>query len=134
MMSKQELQLKGVYSALFTIYDEQLRIQKDAVHKLMRFHQENGLRGFYVGGNSGEGMVLPVKTRMDMLEAVMEEKRGSTVIAHIGAATMQDVAALVQHADWCGVDVISSQIPVNVPAYNDDEIVEYYRCLSNMTK
>ena len=133
MMSNQKTQLKGVYSALFTIYDEQLNIKKDAVHKLMRFHQDNGLQGFYVGGNSGEGMVLPVKTRMDMLETVMEEKKDSTVIAHIGAATMQDVAALVQHADRCGVDVISSQIPVNVPAYNDDEIIEYYRCLSNMT-
>ena len=132
-MSNQKMQLKGVYSALFTIYDEQLNIKKDAVHKLMRFHQENGLQGFYVGGNSGEAMVLPVKTRMDMLETVMEEKKDSTVIAHIGAATMQDVTALVQHADQCGADVISSQIPVNVPAYNDDEIIEYYRCLSNMT-
>ena len=69
------IQLKGVYSALFTIYDEQMNVKKNAVHKLMKYHQENGLQGFYVGGNSGEGMVLPVKTRMDMLEAVMEEKR-----------------------------------------------------------
>lgn len=126
-------QLRGVYSALFTIYDQELNIKKDAVHKLMRFHQESGLQGFYVGGNSGEGMVLPIKTRMDMLETVMQEKKDSTIISHIGAATMQDVAILVQHADRCGVDVISSQIPVNVPAYNDDEIIEYYRCLSDMT-
>ena len=127
------MQLKGVYSALFTIYDRELNIKKDAVHKLMNYHQENGLQGFYVGGNSGEGMVLPIKTRMNMLETVMEEKKDSTIISHIGAATMQDVQTLVQHADRCGVDVISSQIPVNVPAYNDDEIIEYYRSLSNMT-
>ena len=128
-----KMQLKGVYSALFSIYDKELNIKKDAVHKLMNFHQDSGLHGFYVGGNSGEGMVLPIKTRMDMLETVMEEKKDSTIISHIGAATMQDVQTLVQHADRCGVDVISSQIPVNVPAYNDDEIIEYYRCLSNMT-
>lgn len=132
-MKKQTIQLKGVYSALFTIYDEELNIKKSAVHELMKYHQENGLRGFYVGGNSGEGMVLPVKTRMDMLEAVMEEKGDSTIISHIGAATMQDAEALLKHADKCGVDVISSQIPVCIPAYNDDEIVEYYRCLSRMT-
>ena len=92
-------QLKGVYSALFTIYDQELNIKKDAVHKLMNYHQENGLQGFYVGGNSGEGMVLPVKTRMDMLETVMEEKKDSTIISHIGAATMQDVQTLVQLAE-----------------------------------
>ena len=43
------MQLKGVYSALFTIYDRELNIKKDAVHKLMNYHQENGLQGFYVG-------------------------------------------------------------------------------------
>ncbi|MBR4059893.1 MAG: dihydrodipicolinate synthase family protein [Lachnospiraceae bacterium] len=132
-MKKQTIQLKGVYSALFTIYDEELNVKKGAVHKLMKYHQENGLQGFYVGGNSGEGMVLPVKTRMDMLEAVMEEKKDSTIISHIGAATLQDATELLKHADKCGVDVISSQIPVCIPAYNDDEIVEYYRYLSSMT-
>ena len=85
-MKNLTIQLKGVYSALFTIYDEQMNVKKNAVHKLMKYHQENGLQGFYVGGNSGEGMVLPVKTRMDMLEAVMEEKKDSTIISHIGAA------------------------------------------------
>ena len=132
-MKNQTMQLKGVYSALFTIYDEQLNVKKNAVHKLMKYQQENGLQGFYVGGNSGEGMVLPVKTRMDMLEAVMEEKKDSTIISHIGAATLQDAAELLKHADNCGVDVISSQIPVCIPSYNDDEIVEYYRYLSTLT-
>jgi len=132
-MKNCNIQLKGVYSALFTIYDEELNIKKSAVHKLMKYHQENGLLGFYVGGNSGEGMVLPVKTRMDMLEAVMEERKDSTIISHIGAATLQDATELLKHADKCGVDVISSQIPVCIPAYNDDEIVEYYRYLSTLT-
>lgn len=132
-MKNQRIQLKGVFSALFTIYDEELKVKKGAVHKLMKYHQENGLQGFYVGGNSGEGMILPVKTRMDMLEAVMEEKKDSIIISHIGAATLQDATALLNHADRCGADVISSQIPVCIPAYNDDEIVEYYRILASMT-
>lgn len=132
-MKKETINLKGVYSALFTIYDEELKVKKGAVHRLMKYHQENGLQGFYVGGNSGEGMVLSVKTRMDMLEVVMEEKKDSTIISHIGAATLQDATELLKHADKCGVDVISSQIPVCIPAYNDDEIVEYYRYLSSLT-
>ena len=132
-MENRQMNFKGVYSALFTIYDEELNVKKTAVHKLMDFHQESGWRGFYVGGNSGEGMVLPVKTRMDMLEVVMEEKKNSTVISHIGAATLQDATALLKHADECGVDMISSQIPVSIPAYNNDEIVEYYRYLAALT-
>lgn len=123
----------GVYSALFTIYDEELNVKKQAVHKLMKYHRESGLMGFYVGGNSGEGMILPVKTRKDMLEAVVEEKGDSVIISHIGAATMQDAEDLLRHADKCGVDMISSQIPVCVPAYKNKEIIEYYRCLSAMT-
>ena len=41
-MKNCRIQLKGVYSALFTIYDEELNVKKGAVHKLMKYHQENG--------------------------------------------------------------------------------------------
>ena len=132
-MNAKNNRFDGVYSALFTIYDKDLNIKKQAVHKLMNYHKEAGLKGFYVGGNSGEGMILSAKTRMDMLEAAMEEKGESIIISHIGAATLQDAADLLKHADKCGVDMISSQIPVCMPAYRNEEIIEYYRYLSKLT-
>jgi hypothetical protein len=106
------MQLKGVYSALFTIYDQELNIKKNAVHKLMNYHQENGLQGFYVGGNSGEGMVLPVKTRMDMLETVMEEKKDSTIRIKAGFVEGKaiDAAGVIALAELPSREALVAQV------------------------
>ena len=72
---------KGVYSAIFSVYDENMNVKKDTVRKLVNYHLESGLSGFYVGGNTGECTVLPNKTRIQMLETVKEENKGGKIIA-----------------------------------------------------
>lgn len=123
----------GIYSALYSVYDQDMNVKKDTVHGLMNYQRERGLAGFYVGGNSGECTILPNKTRMQMLEAVMENKKDSKIIAHIGAGHFDDTVELVQHADKCGVDAIASLPPSLTSYYKNDEVVEYYRRLAAMT-
>lgn len=127
------IRLDGVYSALFSVYDENMNVKRHTVHSLMQFQREQGLRGFYICGNTGECTVLPNKTRMQMLEAVMEEKKDSTVIAHIGAGHFDDTAELLRHADQCGVDAIASLPPSLSGYYKNDEVIEYYKKLAAMT-
>ena len=73
------IKFNGIYSALFSIYDENMNVKRNSVKQLMEYNQKNGLQGFYVGGASGECIVLPNKTRIQMLETVMEYKKESTV-------------------------------------------------------
>ena len=127
------IRLDGVYSALFSVYDENMNVKRHTVHSLMQFQREQGLRGFYICGNTGECTVLPNKTRVQMLEAVMEEKKDSTVIAHIGAGHFDDTAELLRHADQCGVDAIASLPPSLSGYYKNDEVIEYYKKLAAMT-
>ena len=49
--------LEGVYSALFSVYDENLNVKKDTVEKMINYQLENGIKGFYVGGATGECVV-----------------------------------------------------------------------------
>ena len=63
---------EGIYAATFSIYDENMNVKRDSVEKLVNYNLKNGLKGFYVGGNTGECTVLPNKTRKQMLEAVKE--------------------------------------------------------------
>lgn len=123
----------GIYSALYSVYDENMDVKKDTVHGLMNYQRERGVRGFYVGGNTGECTILPNKTRMQMIEAVMEEKKDSKVIAHIGAGHFDDTAELLLHADRCGVDAIASLPPSLTSYYKNDEVVDYYKRLAAMT-
>ena len=127
------IKFNGIYSALFSIYDENMNVKRNSVKQLMEYNQKNGLQGFYVGGASGECIVLPNKTRIQMLETVMEYKKESTVIAHIGAGHWEDTVELVKHANNYDVDAIASLPPALMEYYNVEETVNYYKSLSDLS-
>lgn len=126
---------EGIFSATFSIYDEQLNVKKKSMEQLVKFNQKNGVNGFYVGGNTGECTVLPNRTRKQVLEAVKENANQETqIIAHVGAGHLDDVVDLIQHANEVGVDAIASLPPSLTSFYKPDEIVEYYRYIASISK
>lgn len=126
---------KGIYSATFSIYDEQMNVKKDSVARLIDHNERYGVSGFYVGGNTGECTVLPNKTRKQMLECVKESaKPESKIIAHVGAGHYDDVLDLIDHANEIGVDAIASLPPSLTSYYKANEIVEYYRLIAARSK
>lgn len=125
---------EGIYSATFSIYDENLNVKKDSVAKLLAYNEKNGVKGFYVGGNTGECTVLPNRTRKQMLETVKENVSSDRkIMAHVGAGHLDDVEDLIDHANSVGVDAIASLPPSLTSYYNASEIVEYYKHIASLT-
>ena len=126
---------EGIYSATFSLYDENLNVKKDSVEKLIAYNEKNGVRGFYVGGNTGECTTLPNRTRRQMAETVKAcAAPGSKVIIHVGAGHLEDVADLVDHANSLGADAVASLPPSLTAYYRAPEIIEYYRWLAARSK
>lgn len=127
--------LKGVYSAIFSVYDENLKVKKDTVRKLVDYQLQNGLKVFYVCGNTGECTVLPVSTRKEMLETVVEANGGrGQIVAHIGAGVFADSVELAEHANSLKIDAIASLPPSLTSYYKADEVVEYYKFLAKKSR
>ena len=124
------IKFEGIYSATFSIYDKNMDVLKPSVEKLIKYNLKNGIKGFYVGGNTGECTVLPNKTRIQMLETVKEYAENAKIIAHIGAGHLDDTLQLLEHANSVGVDAISSLPPSLTSYFNPDEIIEYYKILA----
>ena len=126
---------KGIYSALFSVYDEQMNVKTDTVQKLVDYQLAGGVKGFYVGGNTGECLVLPTRVRKKMLEAVISANRGrGKIIVHVGAGHIEDVYELIDHANALGVDAISSLPPSLQGYYNTEEMVQYYKIIAARSK
>ncbi len=126
---------KGIYSAIFSIYDENMKVKKASVEKLMKYNLDNGILGFYVGGGTGECIVLPNKVRKEMLETVKENSgKDVKIIAHVGAGHFEDTMELVEHSNAVGVDAISSLPPALTTYYSPQETIEYYRILAEKSK
>jgi len=126
--------LKGIMPALITPFDENEKLIKPTVKKLLDFEYARGAHGFYVGGATGEGPVLPKNTRMELCEAVMEENKGrGKIILHIGGPNFGDVKELVKHANNTKVDAFSSMAPNAYYGHSDKELVHYYKSIASLT-
>ncbi|MHA0855598.1 dihydrodipicolinate synthase family protein [Paenibacillus sp. CMAA1364] len=100
---------EGIYVAMYSVYDEAGNVDQDRVRKLARYYVTTGIKGLYVGGSSGEGILQTVEERKQVLEAVMEEVKGELIIiVHVGANSTRESVELSKHAELCGADVISA--------------------------
>jgi N-acetylneuraminate lyase len=131
MMDYEEM--KGAYSALFTPYTEDNRINLEMVGRLVDYQLAGGLRGFFVGGSTGEGMLLTVEERKQLLEEVVKANRGrGKVIAHVGAVRTEDAVELARHAADTGADWVSSVPPVYF-AQTFEGTLYHYRQIAGAT-
>ncbi len=124
--------LKGIYPALITPLNSDGTVKKESVGKIMEHNFNNGARGYYICGTTGEGPVLTLAERMKTAQAVVEANAGrGTIINHIGAASPFDALELARHSGEIGCNAISSVVPNFFYKYNDDEIVEYYKRIAD---
>ena len=116
----------GIHSAIFSAYDENLNVKKETVARMVEEQLSAGVKGFYVGGNTGECTVLPAKTRKQMLETVVDVNNGrGKIMAHIGAGHFDEVMDLLEHANNQKIDAIASLPPSLCSYYGHKETVEY---------
>ena len=125
---------EGIYSATYSLYDKNLKVLRGSVEKLIDYNLRNGVKGFYVGGNTGECTVLPNRVRKEMLETVRGCAGDGKIICHVGAGHYEDVLDLIDHANAVGVDAVASLPPSLTGYYRPQEIIEYYRTLASLSK
>ncbi|HIW50159.1 MAG TPA: N-acetylneuraminate lyase [Candidatus Blautia intestinavium] len=122
---------KGIFPALVTPFDEKGNIAPESVEKLVEHCLEKGVRGFYVGGSTGESYLLSAKERRYMLELVIKTVRGrADVIANIGVFSTDQGIELAKHAESLGVSAVSSVPPFYFP-FTMEEYIRYYNDLAD---
>ncbi|MEG2688611.1 MAG: dihydrodipicolinate synthase family protein, partial [Clostridia bacterium] len=67
---------KGIFVALLTPFDKDNKINEDSVKKLIEFNIAEGVDGFYVGGSTGESMVMTAEERKQLFRCVAEAVNG----------------------------------------------------------
>lgn len=102
----------GIFTALLTPMHEDGSIDFSSLDQLVEYQINQGVKGFYVGGSTGEGFLLTIQERMQILEAVIRAASGRViVIAHIGCISTMESIDLARHAEQQGVHAISAVVP-----------------------
>ena len=121
---------QGIFPAFYACYDDKGEISPERTRALVRWFIDQGVKGFYVNGSSGECIYQSVEEKKLILENVMEEARGKlTVIAHVACNNTRDSQELAKHAESLGVDAIAAIPPIyfKLPAH---AIAKYWNDIS----
>lgn len=104
---------QGIIPAFYACYDDNGGISPERVRAMTRWLMDQGVKGVYVGGSSGECIYQGKEERKLLLENVMAEAKGKiTVIAHIACNNTADSCELAAHAESLGVDAIAAIPPI----------------------
>ena len=122
----------GIMPAMITPINEDGTLRSAAAEQVIRWELTYPIRGFYINGATGEGPVLPEKTRMEMAELSVSLLRGrGVVINHIGAPDAGETLRLARHAREIGCDAVSSVLPNYFFKYPTDRILDYYKRIAD---
>lgn len=125
--------LCGIMPALMTAFNEN-GVDTKAVHKLCTYLADCGMHGLYVGGSSGEMMLMNECERKTLLETVVEAVGDRlTVIAHVGAASQRETIALARHAKEAGAYAVSSVTPIYYK-YSFAEVKRFYQAIAEASE
>lgn len=104
--------MNGIFTALLTPMNADYSINDDSLKKLIEFNIESGINGFYVGGSTGEAMLMTQDERKHVLKSV-KEAAGNRVklIAHVGSTCTDFAVDLALYAKELGYDAVSAVAP-----------------------
>lgn len=124
---------KGLFSAVLTPFNEDSSINFNSIEKLVEFNIQNGIDGFYVGGSTGEGLLLSPEERMQVFECVKKANKGrATLIAHVGTICTLDAIKMAKKAEELEYDAISAVAPYYY-GFTLNAVLGYYNDIVNST-
>lgn len=106
------------------------RVDSAVVPRLVEFLLAAGVKGLFVGGTTGEGILLELEERVRLHEATMAAVRGRVpVFLHVGANRMDEAVFLARQAQEVNADAIVAVTPYFY-GIGDDGLVDYYQAIS----
>lgn len=118
----------GIWPALFTpLADDGETLCLERLRRLLEFLLPLGIDGLFIGGSTGEGVLLSPDERERLAEAVLAEVSGQVpVIVHVGALATRDSVRLARHAGRAGAAAVSSLPPFLFPVAQSS-VIEHWR-------
>ncbi len=121
----------GVTPAMATpLQADGYRINEAVVAQLVDFLVDKGVKGLFVGGTTGEGLVLAPEERMRLHESAMTAvNHRIPVLLHVGANDMQTAVSLTQHALQLQPDALVA-IPPTFYGIDDAALADYFQTIA----
>ena len=127
-------QNKTIVCPMITPFDQNYQIDYPKIPELLDHLFAGGIRSLLIAGTTGEGMLMSVDERKELLEAVIENANERfEIIAHTGSTSTLDTIELTGHAKGIGADAASVITPYFFK-YSQDELYDHYAQIAKAAK
>ena len=117
--------IKGLIDAPFTPFKENGDVNYEPIGRYARLLVNNGLKGVFINGSSGEGYMLTAGERMKLAETWMQNvPEGFKVIVHVGSTCVRTSRELAAHAQTIGAWGIGAMAPPFPKVNRIEELVQ----------
>lgn len=125
-------QLKGVFSALLTSFDENGNINESGLRQIVRHNIDKmKVNGLYVGGSTGENFLISTEEKKKIFKIAKEEAKDDIkLIAQVGSLNIHEAVDLAKYVTELGYDAISAVTPFYYK-FSFEEIKDYYNTIAN---
>ncbi len=118
--------IKGLVNAPFTPFYANGELNFEPIAKYAELLINNGLKGVFINGSSGEGYMLTVEERKQLAEKWMEVSPSDfKVIVHVGSCCVKDSRELAEHAEEIGAWGIGAMAPPFPKIGRIEELTQY---------
>lgn len=120
--------LSGLIAAPFTPFTAEGALNLDQIPRLGALLTQNGVRGAFICGTTGEGASLSMEERFRVAEAwAAGRPAGLDLIVHVGHLSLPESQALARHAAGIGADAIATIAPSFFRPANVTDLVSWCR-------
>lgn len=118
--------LIGLINAPFTPFDSNNEVNYAPIDKYVELLVNNGIKGVFINGSSGEGYLLTDKERMLLAEKwITVAPKNFKVIVHVGSTCVESSRMLAAHAQSHGAYAIGAMAPPFPKIGRIEELVKY---------
>ena len=126
--------LSGVVPAIVTPFTATGEFNERSFRDVMEYNIQAGVHGFWIGGGTGESVLLDDNENLRVATASAKQAAGRvTNIMHIGAPTTRRAVHMAERAAKAGVDALCC-VPPFFYEVDDQAIIEHYRAVGAATE
>ncbi len=103
---------KGLIAAPFTAMDKNGSLNLEIIDSYGSHLKRMGVKGAFVAGTTGEGMLLSDEERLSVIKAWVDQKTDSfRIIAHAGSTSLSSAKTIARESAKAGADAIALMGP-----------------------
>jgi N-acetylneuraminate lyase len=127
-----KLNIKGLVAATFSPFNQNGSLNLEVIPKLVEELINDGIKGFYLLGSTGEGLSLTTQQRMAVTEAYISSvNKRVQVIVNVSHTSYEVSHELTKHAIENGANAISATLPTYYGISNLEQLIAAVRKIAD---